>query len=428
MKFRNLNKFHHAHDAYLNDVLAKIFKSRHKYYEDGNVEFKDKKPTTILERAIPKKTLKVNGKEVKFIDYFENIFNSDDQLMTKMTKIKNTGAFWDETIYGKNEGSVPVKSAFKEKVAHYFRPAVAFFTIVELKTKDKKGKEKTSIKIVPVPIYHCTQFYDEKINDGKVFNLEKFRKYISESFKTENTTASIFSKIAKKPIIPVGTLCEVDGVKVRLAGKTKGSCVYHNTCNLTLKQKDIYLYYRWIDKQFEDIFKEKEKNDKKIKEGQNSELVDIFKKYSYFPKNNSKKAIILSRENNSKLMEEIYETAQRLFDNKKVTTTVQQRFLINNNFNSSAYLSKFSELDFFKQVELLVAFIRVLLKSDVSNQGKILDLGCEIDKKKDKDQDKCDFRTALGDFNKTVEIKYNFSVIKELTTGFKTKKTTVFKK
>jgi len=71
LKFRNLNKFHHAHDAYLNDVLAKIFKSRHKYYEDGNVEFKDKKPTTILERAIPKKTLMVNGKEVKFIDYFE---------------------------------------------------------------------------------------------------------------------------------------------------------------------------------------------------------------------------------------------------------------------------------------------------------------------------------------------------------------------
>ena len=434
LKFRNLNKFHHAHDAYLNDVLAKIFKSRHKYYEDGNVEFKDKKPTTILERAIPKKTLKVNGKEVKFIDYFENIFNSDDQLMIKMTKIKNTGAFWDETIYGKNEGSVPVKRAFKEKVAHYNKPATAFFTIVELKTKDKKGQEKTSLKIVPVPIYHCSQFYDEKINqDSKVFNLAKFRKYISERFTTENTTASIFSKISEKPIIPVGTLCEVDGVKVRLAGKTNDRCVYHNICELTLKQKTNYMYYRWLDKQFEDIFKEKEKNDEKIKKGLNSELVDIFKKYSYLPKNDSKKAIILSRENNLKLMEEIYSTVQKLFENKKVTTTVQQRFLINNNFDLSAYLSKFSELDFFKQIELLIAVMTVLLKSNVSNQGKILELGIDNEKKKEKNKNKNkkdvdDVRTSVGQFTKNLEINYSFSIVRESTTGFKTKKITVFKK
>lgn len=374
----------------------------------------------------------VNGEEVKFVDYFENIFNSDDQLMTKMTKIKNTGAFWDETIYGKNEGSVSIKRAFNGNVAHYYRPNIAFFTIVELRTKDKKGKEKTSFKIVPVPIYDCSQFYDEKINGGKIFNLEKFRKYISlrkdtsENFTNENTTAYIFSKIAKKPIIPVGTLCEVDGVKVRLAGKTNKSCVYHNTCNLTLKHKDNYLYYRWLDKQFEDIFKEKEKNDEKINKGLNSELVDIFKKYSYLPKNNSSKAIILSKENNLKLMAEIYEIVQKLFENKKVTTTVQQRFLINNNFDLSLYLSKFSALDFFKQVDLLIAVIKVLLKSDVSNQGKILDLGLDIENKKDKD--KGDLKTSVGDFSKTVEIKYNFSVIKESITGFKTKKITVFKK
>lgn len=434
LKFRNLNKFHHAHDAYLNDVLAKIFKSRHKYHDDGTVEFKDKKPTTILERAIPKKTLKVNGKEVKFIDYFENIFNSDDQLMTKMTKIKSTGAFWDETIYGKNEGSVPVKSAFKEKVAHYNKPATAFFTIVELKTKDKNDKEKTSLKIVPVPIYHCIQFYDEKINqDGKIFNLEKFRKYISENFTSENTNTSVFSKISKNPIIPVGTLCDIDSVKVRLAGKTNDRCVYHNTCNLTLKQKANYLYYRWLDKQFEDIFKEKEKNDEKIKKGLNSELVDIFKKYSYLPKNNSKKAIILSSENNLKLMEEIYATVQKLFENKKVTTTVQQRFLIKNNFDQSAYLSKFSELDFFKQIELLIAIMTVLLKSNVSNQGKILDLGIDNEKKKEKNKNKNkkdvdDVRTSVGEFTKNLEINYSFSIVRESTTGFKTKKITVFKK
>lgn len=419
LKFRNLNKFHHAHDAYLNDVLAKIFKSRNKYYNDGNVEFNDKKAPTILERAIPKKTLKVNEKEISFIEYFENIFNSDDQLMTKMTKVKSSGPFWDETIYGKYEGSVPVKRVFKEKVAHYYRPNIAFFTIVELKTKDKNGKEKTSLKMVPVPIYHCSEFYDEKINqDSKVFNLEKFKKYILERFTTENTTASISSKIAKKPIIAVGTLCEIDGVKVRLAGKSAENCIYHNTCNLTLKQKDNYLYYRWLDKQFENIFIEKEKNAEKIKKCENSNLVDIFKKYSYFPKNNSKKAIILSKENNFKLMKEIYETVQKLFENKKVTTTVQQRFLLNDNFDLSAYLSKFSELDFFKQVELLIAFIRTLLKSNVSNQGKILDLGCDTQKKKNKDE----IRTAIIDFCKNVEIKYSFSIVKESVTGFKTRK------
>lgn len=427
LKFRNLNKFHHAHDAYLNDVLAKIFKSRHQYYNDGTVEFKDKKQGTILERAIPKKTLMVKGKEVKFIDYFKNIFNSDDQLMTKMVKIKSTGAFWDETIYGKNEGSVPVKSTFKEKVAHYNKPATAFFTIVELKTKDKKGNEKTSLEIFPVPIYCCSQFYDEKINkDSKVFNLEKFSKYISESFKKKNIQASIFSKIAKKPIIPVGTLCEVDGVRVRLAGKTGENCTYHNTCNLSLKQKDNYLYYRWLDKQFEEISLDDKNNNDKIKNGETNKIVDIFEKFTKKIERDKhfKNSAVSLKERNIKLMKEIYETVQKLFENKKITTTVQQRFLLNNNFDSTGYLSKFSKLDFIKQVELLMAFIRTLLKSDVSNQGKILDLGKDADKKKNKDKS----RTAINDFAKSVEIKYSFTIIKESVTGFKTKKYIVFNK
>ncbi len=264
-----------------------------------------------------------------------------------------------------------------------------------------------------------------KINqDSKVFNSEKFKKYISESFTTENTTASIFPKIAKKPIIPIGTLCEIDGVKVRLAGRTGNNCVYHNTYNLTLKQNDNYLYYQWLDKQFEDIFKEKEKNDEKIKKGQNSDLVDIFKKYSLFPKNDSKKAIILSKENNLKLMEEIYKTVQKQFENRKITTTVQHRFLINGKFNLAEYLTRFEKLDYFEQIKLLVAFITILLKSNVSNCGKILDLDVNLEKKKDKNETK----TAIIDFFKTSEIKYNFSFISESITGFKTNKIVVFNK
>ena len=425
LKFRNLNKFHHAHDAYLNDVLAKIFKSRHKYHIDGTVEFKDKKVPTILERAIPGKTLKVQGEEVKFLKYFENIFNSKDQLITKMTRVKSSGAFWNETICGKNEGTIPIKQAFKDKnIAHYGSPSTAFFTIIEFKVKDKKGKEKSSLKIVPVPIYHCAKFYDENINyQYKVFNLKKFKNYIQEEFTAENETASIFSKISEKPIIPIGTLCEVDGVKVRLAGKTGNNCTYHNTCNLTIKQKDNYLYYRWLDKQFENIFKEKEKNEQKTKNG-DAELVDIFKKYSYLPKNNPNKAIILSKENNLKLMEEIYKTVQKLYEDKKVTNTVQKRFLIDNNFNLSAYLSKFSELDFFEQVKLLSDIITVLIKSNVSNSGKILDLGVNIEKKEDKNK----LETSISDFHKSVEIKYSFSIIKQSITGFNTKKIIVYKK
>ncbi len=424
LKFRNLNKFHHAHDAYLNDVLAKIFKSRHKYHIDGTVEFKDKKVPTILERAIPEKTLTVQGQEVKFLKYFENIFNSKDQLITKMTEVNSSGPFWNETIYGKDEGSIPIKQAFKDKkIAHYDSPSTAFFTIIEIKTKDKKGKEKTSLKIVPVPTYHCTRFYDKNIGlQEKVFNLKKFNNYIKEEFTTENEIASVFSKISEKPIIPKGTLCEIDGVKVRFAGKTGNNCTYHNVCNLTIKQKANYLYYRWLDKQFDDIFKEREKNEQKIKDGE-TELVDIFKKYSYLPKKDPKIAIILSKENNLKLMQEIYKTVQKLHEDKKITNTVQQRFLINKIFNSNAYLSKFSELDFFEQVKLLVDIITVLLKSNVSNSGQILDLGVDIEKKKDKN-----YKTSISDFHKAVEIKYSFSIIKESITGFKTKKIKVYEK
>ena len=215
----------------------------------------------------------------------------------------------------------------------------------------------------------------------------------------------------------------IDGVKVRFAGKTGNSCTYHNVCNLTIKQKDNYLYYRWLDRQFEDIFKEKEKNEQKIKNG-DTELVDIFKKYSYLPKNNPNKAIILSKENNLKLMEEIYITVQKFYEDKKITNTVQKRFLINSDFNLSVYLSKFSELDFFEQVKLLSDIITVLLKSNVSNQGKILEFGVDLEKKKDKNKTE----TSIADFKKSTEIKYSFSIIKQSITGFKTKKIAIYEK
>ncbi|MEA4822447.1 MAG: Cas9 endonuclease PAM-interacting domain-containing protein, partial [Erysipelotrichales bacterium] len=189
-KIRELNNFHHAHDAYLNIVLGKVLENNLYYQED-----KEDKFTTYDYLSIFK--LKLNND----IEYIRRILEYNDILITKKTEIKNTGAYWDQKIvsFKKGDNLTPIKNGLDiSKYGGYNKASTAFFTIL----KDKKGKKK----IIPINIVDCNKFYDE----GR-FNEEKYNNFIDKEYKNYEIIV---------PILPINAKVLLDGVPMRIAGKS----------------------------------------------------------------------------------------------------------------------------------------------------------------------------------------------------------------
>lgn len=212
-KFRELNNFHHAHDAYLNILIGRHIKKN--LYVDFNGKFKTYNYKNIIKR-IDKDTIK----------YAKNIFGHHDVLITKKTKINNKGSFWDEQIVapredGKNHSLIPLKEGMDvNKYGGYRSASTAFFSVLE------NPKHKI---IMPIPTYHCDIFYD-----GDIFNKDKFEVYVREHYPNHKIIENM---------IPIGQKVMLNGVELLIASKGDTRIGYHNTGELILKN-DNYDYLR----------------------------------------------------------------------------------------------------------------------------------------------------------------------------------------
>lgn len=207
LKFRELNDFHHAHDAYLNIVLGKAIQKN--LYINAEGKFRTYNYERILENSLKDQ-----------IKYIQDIFKHNDILVTKKTKINSKGAFWDQNIVapkepGKNDGYAPIKNFLEvDKYGGYNGVKTAFFTILDI-----KGKKV----IEAIPTVACSNFYD-----NETFNYQKFEHYISSNY----SNATII-----EPIIPIGQKVLLDSVPLRMAGKSNNRIVYHNSSQLVLDKK-----------------------------------------------------------------------------------------------------------------------------------------------------------------------------------------------
>lgn len=233
VKSREVNDFHHAHDAYLNIVVGNTYNT--KFGSNAVIFFeknKDRDSFTntkkLFDRDVPG-AWKKNGDSIGIV---RKMLSLKDVLVTKMA-LTNKFNFYDETIYPKDDKAelFPLKSKDKrflktEEYGGYNSLKIAYFMIVEHTVKKKR-----IISIEGIPVFHSYQINQKKmtIKDVLIGYLKlKDPKVIVDSIK-------------------IGTLIKVDKAYANLAGKSGNVIITHNSNQLYLGVNSVQ-YVKLIEK------------------------------------------------------------------------------------------------------------------------------------------------------------------------------------
>ena len=163
-KFRNLNNFHHAKDAYLTACLGEyqnIFR-KHTNFDNIKEEYsklseEDKKTKIygVLINSIDEKNIifNENGELIleldKFISTVNQTMENNDVLISKKTEIK-TGEFYNQTKSKKGEKGLTLKDNMPTDLyGSYTSINPSFMLLVEFYKKGKLDR-----RLIGIPIYH----------------------------------------------------------------------------------------------------------------------------------------------------------------------------------------------------------------------------------------------------------------------------------
>lgn len=216
LKMRNLNHFHHAHDAYLNIVVGNVYYERFTKNPINfiNRESNDNKWPYSLNTLFDKK---IKGGQVWDPDRdkatVQKMLNIPDVQVTRKTEEK-TGALYHEKLVPKNEKKADDYAPIKlnhpilsnvAKYGGYDSIQNAFFAIV--KGKKKNGKEE--VHLIAVPIYMRSQILTD----------DDLIRYASQKFATKKFVELVvlYDKIYEK------TLMRINGNYYFFGGKTGNS-------------------------------------------------------------------------------------------------------------------------------------------------------------------------------------------------------------
>lgn len=172
-KIRELNDYHHAHDAYLTTIIGNFLERRFKKNKYGDyIKFGRRKE---LERKFSSGYIINSFKDIqKDLDSNQIIWNGPQtiELIRKTLNYKDcfiskkveeqTGEFYNQTIYDKKEGKIELKKGLDpSKYGGYTNINEAYSVIVEYKKKNKVVREL-------VPIY-IQESYEIKDNEEELY-------------------------------------------------------------------------------------------------------------------------------------------------------------------------------------------------------------------------------------------------------------------
>ena len=239
-KYRQLNNFHHGHDAYLAAVLGNyktiLFKNVKvkefitEYKEQIKIKDTDKKCYGIVIDNIENDIYDEFDKKIfdakQFKETVMNHLYHQDMLMTRKTEIY-TGEFYNQTIYKKGIGKVALKNGLDpNKYGGYNSINCSYLVLVKYL---EKGNQKQ--KLIGIPIMY-TVGKDKK---------EKIDEYIKKILKT-----NCYEFINKN--IPFNSLIKYNDNYCFITGYSGG---YAEVCNAQefilpkvyqLKFKDLLRY------------------------------------------------------------------------------------------------------------------------------------------------------------------------------------------
>ena len=257
-KIRELNNFHHAHDAYLavlsGDIYTRRFtKNIYKYFKDDNLTSEERKNRrdydlnklfvndVIIKKFKKKSDNETIVEETKIwsplrIPEIRKMMDTSNVLVTKKIE-ESHGNFYDETLYKKTDKSASMRS-LKEgrlsdisKYGGFNSLSTAYFFIVKFK---EKNKEK--IQIISLPV----------IDMKKIKNKDDLRNYCINTLGMKDPII-----LAEK--VRQNTKISYEGHKYRITGKSSGGVqfVLNNDVELYLendKVSDLYHILLYLNK------------------------------------------------------------------------------------------------------------------------------------------------------------------------------------
>lgn len=220
-KCRETNDLHHARDAYLNIMVGNVYDTCFSapmamFYRDGD-RWRNYNLKTMFERNVKGAWVQDDNKTLLQI---KKTYSKSSMSVTRYAYC-NKGAFYDQTVYGKNESSITAPRKVNgplgdfTKYGGYKSQGTAYFAIVQ--STDKKGRAVKTVESVPVMIsYRCKDDQSE---------LDKyFASYL-------NNPVVIIPKLKVKQLI------KVNGTPCFLAGVSGNSIILHNGVQLFTDNK-----------------------------------------------------------------------------------------------------------------------------------------------------------------------------------------------
>ena len=226
VKCRETNDLHHARDAYLNIVVGNIYHT--KFTSKFAYFYTDKEGTQRGYNLDNLYFWKIDGAWAGREDV-ARVKAIAAKITMKVTRyaFTNKGAFYNETVYGKEETgiAVPRKNCAPytqtEKYGGFKSLTTAYFAVVQ--SKDKKGNAIKTIEAIPVLVD-----YQTKINKNAVM------EYLQQSGLVQPKI--LVSKLKVKSLV------SIDGYKVWVAGITGTRILIHNAQQwFTTSETDLYV-------------------------------------------------------------------------------------------------------------------------------------------------------------------------------------------
>lgn len=249
-KFRELNDYHHAHDAYLaaclgtykdkyldeNLNLEKLKELTNKYFENKEysklkygyvINSLDNSLEDSLNVSLDDSIVYTNKygenriNNIRFNKKIEENLYRNDIIVTKKTEYK-TGKLFDETKYKKGNNGVELKKGFSTELYGFYssvKPAYAVIVIYE-------ENEEINQRIITVPIY-CDLSNDNEMTSNylkKVLNLDDKTELLykrdlnGDILKIPFNSKLVYKEVLKdgKILIKRGSLigCTATGIEV----------------------------------------------------------------------------------------------------------------------------------------------------------------------------------------------------------------------
>lgn len=196
-KYRSLNDYHHAHDAYLAAVLGEYKEKYLKFNVDFDLvkelnnrlresnKYNELKYGFVInsldnlaydiindlsDAYIDENTGEVLFNSEEFNKRVENTLYRNDIFVTRKTEIK-TGEFYNQTIYGAGVGQIPLKENMPVEIYGGYKSINnAYLTLVEY-----KEKKKVKRKLIGIPIDIATTS-----KKNKNIKIEYIKKHLND--------------------------------------------------------------------------------------------------------------------------------------------------------------------------------------------------------------------------------------------------------